>query len=109
VSAGGGISPVRRADGRELFYLRTSGLSGLSTIQMIAVQVDTQRTFQFGVPTSLFEGRYDVNHPARTYDVTADGQRFVMLRSAERPADSITEINVVLNWQEELKQRVPTR
>ena len=41
------------------------------------------------------------------YDVSSDGQRFLMLKPAEQ-AESATQINVVLNWFEELKQKVPT-
>jgi hypothetical protein len=41
------------------------------------------------------------------YDVSADGQRFLMLKPAEQAQASPTQINVVLNWTEELKQRVP--
>ncbi|MCI0423329.1 MAG: hypothetical protein L0387_09395 [Acidobacteria bacterium] len=41
------------------------------------------------------------------YDVTPDGQRFIMLKSGDKPA-SAAQINVVLNWFEELKRRVPT-
>jgi hypothetical protein len=41
------------------------------------------------------------------YDVTRDGQRFLLNSLTEESAPS--PITVVLNWQEELKQRVPTR
>ena len=41
------------------------------------------------------------------YDVTPDGQRFVMVQAAEQEAGA-TQINVVLNWFEELKRLVPT-
>lgn len=41
------------------------------------------------------------------YDVTPDGQRFIMIKSGEKPA-TVSRINVVLNWFEELKQRVPS-
>jgi hypothetical protein len=40
------------------------------------------------------------------YDVSADGQRFLMVKELEQ---SPAQINVVLNWFEELKRRVPTR
>ena len=40
------------------------------------------------------------------YDVSPDGQRFLMLKATDQPAP--TQINVVLNWFEELKQKVPT-
>jgi hypothetical protein len=41
------------------------------------------------------------------YDVSADGQRFLMVKATEQ-ATAVTQINVVLNWVEELKRRVPT-
>jgi serine/threonine protein kinase len=40
-------------------------------------------------------------------DVTPDGRRFLMLRASEQPSPPVTHINVVLNWFEELKRRVP--
>ena len=49
----------------------------------------------------------DINvagEPYDDYDVTADGQRFVMFPSSEDGAGRVT---VVLNWTEELKARVP--
>ena len=42
----------------------------------------------------------------RSYDVTEDGQRFLVLEDA-RPA-TVTKLNVVVNWFEELKRLVPT-
>jgi hypothetical protein len=41
-------------------------------------------------------------------DVTRDGQRFCMLKTSEETERPATQINVVLDWFEELKQRVPT-
>ena len=40
-------------------------------------------------------------------DVAADGQRFVMIKEDEQESTSV-QINVVLNWFEELKRLVPT-
>ena len=42
------------------------------------------------------------------YDVSPDGQRFLMLKPIEQAQAAPTQINVVLNWFEELKQKVPT-
>jgi hypothetical protein len=42
------------------------------------------------------------------YDVSPDGQRFLMLKPVEQAEAAPTRINVVLNWFEELKQKVPT-
>jgi len=47
------------------------------------------------------------NRPGRPGDATADGQRFVMVKAAGQEGAAATQINVVLNWFEELKKRVP--
>jgi hypothetical protein len=41
------------------------------------------------------------------YDVTPDGQRFLMFKPNEQAQSAPTQINVVLNWFEELKQKFP--
>jgi hypothetical protein len=76
---------------------------------MTAVPVQTAPTFVPGNPTKLFDGRYLANLNARAYDVSRDGQRFLMIRrdnttggETSAPAGMV----VVLNWFEELKQRV---
>ena len=74
---------------------------------MMAVAVTTRPAFTFGTPTQLFAGRYSMNGPARGYDVTADGQRFLMLQVRDRAPDVIAQVNLVQNWTEELKRLVP--
>jgi hypothetical protein len=74
---------------------------------MMSVDIATQPSFAASKPRVLFEGPYlptPVTFP--NYDVSPDGQRFLMLKEGER-ATSATQINVVLNWFEELKRRVP--
>ncbi len=101
ISTEGGAEPAWNANGRELFY-RSGG-------KMMAVDIATQPAFAAGKPRVLFEGRYELS-PATSpnYDVSPDGQRFLMLRPSEQEASAPTQINVVLNWFEELKRRVPT-
>jgi hypothetical protein len=54
----------------------------------------------------LFEGSFTPSpRSAPDYDVSPDGQRFLMLKAGQQSAG---EISVVLNWPEELKQKVPT-
>jgi Tol biopolymer transport system component len=99
ISTEGGTEPVWNPNGRELFY-RTGD-------KMMVVDIATQPSFTAGKPRVLFEGQYlptPVTFP--NYDVSPDGQRFLMLKEGER-ATSATQINVVLNWFEELKRRVP--
>ncbi len=88
-------------NGRELFYR--------SGDKMIAVEITTQPGFSAGKPKVLFEGPY-VPTPSTfpNYDVSPDGQRFLMFKPSEQAQAAPTQINVVLNWFEELKQKAPT-
>ncbi len=67
-----------------------------------------------GNPVSLFEGNYSRNFPIRGWDVAQDGQRFLMIQRdpdrvrAREDAFFGREVNIVLNWSEELKRLVPT-
>jgi hypothetical protein len=77
---------------------------------MMAVDVATQPTFSVGKPRTLFEGQYASSQFPLTgfaYDVSPDGQRFLMIEGTGGQGTSSAEINVVLNWSEELKRRVP--
>ena len=75
----------------------------------MVVEITTEPTFSAGTPRLLFEGEYaDGLTPYANYDVTPDGQRFVMIKESEEQEEALTQIHVVLNWFEELKQRVPT-
>ena len=57
----------------------------------------------------LYEGRYVLSpNGVASYDVSADGQRFLRVQPMH-PDPPTREIQVALNWLEELKQRVPTR
>jgi serine/threonine protein kinase/Tol biopolymer transport system component len=100
ISTDGGTEPVWNPNGRELFYRIGD--------KMMAVDITTQPSFTAGKPRMLFEGQY-VPTPATfpNYDVSPDGQRFLMLKPIEQAAGP-TQINVVLNWFEELKRKVPS-
>jgi serine/threonine-protein kinase len=101
ISTEGGNEPAWSRNGRELFFRSGS--------KMMAVEVTTQPTFSAGKPKVLFEGQYLAVTPGLTgtaFDVSPDGQRFLMVKETER-ATTNAQINVVLNWSEELKRRVP--
>jgi serine/threonine protein kinase len=103
VSKDGGTEPVWNANGKELFYR--------SGDKMMAVEITTQPSFALGNPKMLFEGPYErAAVPVSNYDVSPDGQRFLMLKPSEQELtqEAPTQINVVLNWFEELQQKVPT-
>jgi eukaryotic-like serine/threonine-protein kinase len=101
ISTEGGTEPAWNRNGKELFYR--------SGDKMMALDVATQPSFSAGKPRLLFERQYyksDWPLISTAYDVSADGQRFLMVKGTEQAA-SVTQINVVLNWFEELKQKVP--
>ena len=98
----GGGQPVWSPDGTELFYR--------SGNRMMVVSVETDPTFKREKPRILFEGSY-VSHatPAglQLYDISPDGNRFLMMKEEEL-LEGQGQINVVLNWFEEVKRLVPT-
>jgi eukaryotic-like serine/threonine-protein kinase len=102
ISTEGGSEPAWNRNGRELFFRSGS--------KMMAVEVTTQPTFSAGKPKVLFEGQYwgvQAGQMGTAYDVSPDGQRFLMIKPVEQTGAAPTQINVVLNWFEELKQKVP--
>ena len=86
-------------DGRELFYRAGPA--------MMSVAVETEPTFSAGIPQTLFEGTYFAAVGPQ-WAVGPDG-RFLMIKYGESTSDSTAtpQINVVLNWFEELRERVP--
>jgi Tol biopolymer transport system component len=98
----GGIYPLWSRDARELFYV-TPG-------QLLAVDVRTQPSFVVGRPTSLPRG-FLVNGTGtpRSYDITPDGRFLGVIDSnlAQPGSAAAPQLQIVLNWFEELKTRVP--
>jgi serine/threonine protein kinase len=96
VSTDGGTEPVWARNG-ELFYRNGD--------KMMAVETNTKSNFSADKPKLVFERRYATYNTMPAYDVTPDGQRFLLAKTAGQGPQ---EINIVLNWIEELKQKVPT-
>jgi Tol biopolymer transport system component len=95
ISSDGGDEPVWAHDGRELFYRNTS--------KMMVAEIINQPAFKAGKPRLLFEGRYENLSWEPNYDVSPDGQKFLMLKSLDDTPPN--QINIVLNWYEELRHR----
>jgi len=94
VSTGGGTDAVWNPNGGELFYRNGN--------TVMAVAVSTNGELSLGKPRHLFE-----RHFLGPFDVTRNGQRFVMVTPNESPAAPPTQLNLVLNWGEELNRLVP--
>ena len=72
---------------------------------MLAVAVSRSPEFALSQPQLVFERRYafGVGLTAANYDVSSDGQRFIMVKADE----GSTGLRLVLNWFEELMAKVP--
>jgi len=99
VSTGGGSEPAWTRGGRELVFRRGDSV--------MAVAVDL-RTGAAGNSSLLFAGPY-VDEPewsgARSYDVTPDGERLLLLE--QRPGVGRGRVHITTNWFAELRERVP--
>ena len=95
VSTGGGSQPRWRRDGKELYYIAPDR-------KLMAVSVKLGETFENGAATSLFQTEVSLPSNTNRYDVTSDGQRFLV----NQPAQSGKEapFNVILNWTSTLKK-----
>jgi hypothetical protein len=74
----------------------------------MAVPVQTEPSFAPGNAEVVFEGRYTGGPFARNYDISPDGERFLMIKEGGSDETSPTEFILVQNWFEELKRLVPT-
>jgi Tol biopolymer transport system component len=103
ISTKGGHFPRWRRDGREIYYLDPDR-------QMVAVSVATERKFEVGKSTPLFAAPFGSPASAGNaltipYDVSADGQRFLVsapLTATQAPTQ--TPITVITNWTASLKR-----
>jgi serine/threonine protein kinase len=97
VSTNGGAQPRWRGDGKELFYFSAER-------KLMAVEVkEDGNTFTAGTPRPLFEMRTVAFFiGASLYDVTRDGQRFLLITPGEESSPS--PLTVVLNWTAGLKK-----
>jgi hypothetical protein len=70
--------------------------------------VETEPAFRLGKSQLLFRGAYA---SAEGWDVHPDGKRFLMVKTGEKTpsAEAPRRINIVLNWIDELKQRVTAK
>jgi hypothetical protein len=94
---GAAVEPVWSSDGREIFYRRHDAL--------MAVSVTAGSTFTAGPSRTLFEGKFATTAvAARNYDVSPDGQHFVMVSREPEPDVVAREIRVLRNWSAKLPQ-----
>ncbi len=105
VSTAGGRQPLWARSGKELFYFGSDG-----TLLRVPVEA-SGATLNAGTPMKLFEGRYYTGvGTGRAYDVSPDGQHFLMIKAIGADATAAPpSLIVVQHWTEELKRLVPIK
>ena len=100
ISSEGGTEPVWARNGRELFYRDGD--------KMMAAAIETKPRLAPGKPKLLFEVQYETSPYSflSNYDVSPDGQRFLMIKESEKES-AAAQLNVVLNWSDELRRLAP--
>ena len=101
VSTAGGKTPLWARSGKELFYVGADGA-------LLRVPVEASgTTWNAGTPMRLLERGYYTpsGYVGRTYDVSPDGQRFLMIKAPGTDASAAPPaLIVVQHWNEELKR-----
>ena len=94
-------------DGSELFYRPGAGST---RITLRSVDIVTEPVFAFSNEQTFPVEGFNVVGSYRDYDISPDGERLLMVFPAGQPdtgEPGRPQINIVLNWFEELKERVP--
>ena len=102
ISTEGGVEPLWSGDGHEVVYRHEYNVISVSIIT-----TDDGSIGELGEPEVVFQGSftsYSLGGP--NYDVSADGNSFLMLETADR-GNTDTQLKLILNWTEELKRLVP--
>jgi Tol biopolymer transport system component len=100
VSANGGLQPRWRGDGKELFYIEPESSS------IVSVPVSTAGAFSADRPQRLFPVPSEMyQRPGHHYDVTPDGQKFLIVEDAEGETGGVSSIQITENWYEEFRNR----
>ena len=108
ISTNGGLHPLWSPDGRELYYRTAASPDELvhralaQKTRVMAVSIETKNGFKAGQPHMLFEGPYFAS--GHDIAITPDGKGFILIRETDSQTGP-RQIETVVNWFEELKQR----
>jgi eukaryotic-like serine/threonine-protein kinase len=107
VSTGGGTRPLWSRDGRELFYLSPANA-------VMRVGVERAASWAATTPAMLLKDGSVTNsggNPGVTYDVSHDGQRFLLIKPVNVNVSNAPppQLVVVQHFDEMLKRLIPTK
>ncbi len=101
LSIEGGTEPLWAKNGKRLYYRWQD--------QVWEVDIRTDQGFTPGRPRLVFQqAGYRTGQPIRNWDISLDGQKFLMVKAEEVKPQPVTEMILVQNWFEELKRLCPT-
>ena len=106
MSTGGGTRPLWARNGQELFYVSPTGA-------LMRVGVERAPSWAATTPTLLIKEGYITapgGNPGRSYDISPDGQRFLLLKAGDGSGQAAAPASLVViqHFDEELKRLVPT-
>jgi serine/threonine-protein kinase len=107
ISQNGGFWPLWSPEGSELLYRPISSSAGIT---LRSVDIVTRPAFAFSNEQTLPVEGFNVVANYRDYDISSDGKQLLMVFPVDWPdtgEPARPQINIVLNWFEELKERVP--
>lgn len=104
ISQEGGREPLWARSGKQLYYRSLDGK------EVWAVDLQTGGGFTASKPRRLLQltEAMGIGVPNRTWDVSPDGQRFLMVKLEDAKPTPVTEMVLVVNWVEDLKRLAPT-
>jgi eukaryotic-like serine/threonine-protein kinase len=101
ISNDGGTEPLWGRNGKQLFYRRNN--------RICVTDIQTKPDFSASKPRMLFEQPgFVMASPVRSWDISLNGQRFLMVKAEERKPQPVTEMILVQSWFEEVKRLCPT-
>jgi serine/threonine-protein kinase len=103
ISSDGGSEPLWTRDGKHLFYRADA--------RVWAVDLDAAAGFRPGRPRLLFSqaDQYLSTGPGRTWDLSLDGRRLLMVKEEENAPQPVTRLSLIQNWTTELQRQFAAR
>ena len=102
ITSDGGLAPLWAPDNRTIYYWNQDWT------KLMAMEITVEPNISVGKPHQLFQFPTGSVSWVRSYDISADGSKFLIPGRAEIKPVEIIRLNLVQNWFEELKQKVPT-
>ncbi len=98
ISIAGGTEPVWSKDGKALYYRNNN--------KMMKVAIEIKPNFNPGKPILLFDEKFDMGGYGINYDISPDGNHFLMIKSELPNPEALNDINIIQNFFEEVERKM---